>query len=81
MEITESTASTVVVDLEFIKPFAAQNVSRFALTPGEGGTDVTWTMTGSQNVVMRLLGRLFFDKAIAGDFERGLARLKAVAEA
>ncbi len=81
MEITESTPNSVVADLEFIKPFAARNVTRFDLTPRDGGTDVTWTMTGHQNPVMRLLGRLFFDKSIAADFDRGLARIKAAAEA
>lgn len=81
MEITESDPAKVVSDLEFIKPFRAQNVSRFDLAPDNGGTKVTWTMTGKQNPVMRLMGRLYFDKAVAKDFDRGLGRLKAEAEA
>lgn len=38
-------------------------------------------MTGQRNPVMSLAGKLFFDKAIGKDFERGLASLKAAAEA
>lgn len=80
MEITASNPEYVVSDLEFIKPFKARNVSRFDLTPASGGTEVTWTMTGTQNPAMRVLGRLLFDKAIAKDFDRGLANLKKQAE-
>ena len=81
MEITESDQSKVVVDLRFLKPFKAQNVTRFDLVPAAGGTDVTWTMTGRRGPVMSLMGKLFFDKAIGKDFEKGLGRLKGAAEA
>jgi len=80
MRITGSTPSSVVVDLEFLKPFKATNVTAFRLAPTGDATEVTWTMTGSRNRVMGLMGRLFFDKAIGRDFERGLASLKAEAE-
>lgn len=80
MSIRESTARSVVVDLAFVKPFRSTSVSTFTLAPATGGTDVTWTMTGHRNPVMGLLGKLFFDRAIGGDFERGLAALKAAAE-
>ncbi|GAA1444971.1 SRPBCC family protein [Mycobacterium cookii] len=80
MRITGSTPTSVVVDLEFLKPFKATNVTTFRLEPAGEATDVTWTMTGTRNPVMGLMGRLFFDKAIGRDFERGLASLKAEAE-
>ena len=80
MEITESTPQRVAVHLEFLKPFKATNVTTFALTPAAGGTDVTWTMTGRRNPVMGLLGRLYFDRAVAKDFDKGLAALKSEAE-
>ena len=80
MRITGSTPTSVVVDLEFLKPFKATNVTTFDLVPAGDATDVTWTMTGTRNPVMGLMGRLFFDKAIGRDFERGLASLKAEAE-
>ncbi len=81
MEIIESTPSAVVVDLRFLKPFEATNVTRFDLTPDAQGTTVVWTMTGERGAVMSLMGKLFFDKAIGKDFDKGLARLKAAAEA
>jgi hypothetical protein len=81
MEITESTPSAVVVDLQFLKPFEATNVTRFDLVPAAGGTHVTWTMTGERNALMTVMGKLFFDKAIGKDFDKGLAQLKAAAEA
>lgn len=80
MEITSSTPTQVTVDLRFVKPFKATNVTRFDLAPSEGGTDVTWTMTGQRNAMMGLMGRLFLDKAIGKDFDRGLAALKVAAE-
>jgi hypothetical protein len=81
MEITSSSPTEVVVDLRFLKPFKATNVTRFDLTPVTGdGTRLAWTMTGERNPVMSLMGRLFFDKAIGKDFDRGLASLKAAAE-
>lgn len=80
MEITASDPTQVELDLQFLKPFKATNVTRFDLVPDHGGTEVSWTMTGDRNPVMAVLGRLFFDKAIAKDFDRGLARLKSLAE-
>lgn len=82
MEITASTPSQVEIALEFVAPFRATNVTTFDLIPaGAGATLVTWQMTGRRNVVMGLMGRLFFDKVIGKDFDRGLAQLKSVAEA
>ena len=80
MKIIESTPSVVAVDLEFLKPFKATNVTTFALTPVGDATDVTWTMTGTRNALMSVLGKLFFDKSIGADFEKGLASLKQEAE-
>ena len=80
MRITESTPTSVVVDLQFLKPFKASNVTAFALTPAGDATDVTWTMTGTRSAIMGLMGKAFFDKAIGGDFEKGLASLKQEAE-
>ena len=80
MRMTESSISRVVVDLDFLKPFKASNVTTFDLAPSGDGTDVTWTMTGTRSAVMGLLGKLFFDKTIAGDFDKGLAALKREAE-
>lgn len=80
MRMTGSTPSAVVVDLEFVKPFKAVNVTTFDLAPTGDATEVTWTMTGARNAVMGVMGALYFDKAIGRDFERGLAALKQEAE-
>ena len=80
MRITGSTPTSVVVDLQFLKPFKATNVTTFSLTPAGDATDVTWTMAGTRSAVMGIMGKLFFDKAIGADFEKGLASLKQEAE-
>jgi uncharacterized protein YndB with AHSA1/START domain len=80
MEITESTSERVAIDLEFLQPFKARNKTVFDLVPEAPGTRVVWTMTGERNLLMAAMGRLFFDKAVTRDFDRGLARLKALAE-
>ncbi|WP_237232640.1 SRPBCC family protein [Rothia nasisuis] len=71
----------VEIDIEFIKPWAAKNRSHFKLQPTEGGTAVAWSMSGEQNLMMKVMFKVFnMQKRIGADFERGLARLKAVAE-
>jgi hypothetical protein len=86
MEITSSTPGAVDLQLVFLKPFAASNHVWFALTPAEvdgaPGTAVEWRMRGEQKGIWGVVGRLFpMDRLIGKDFEKGLARLKAVAEA
>ena len=80
MEILRSDPSQIEIALEFLKPFKATNTTLFAFAPAAGGTDVTWTMTGQRGVLMNLMGKLYFDKAIGKDFEKGLAALKSAAE-
>lgn len=75
-----STVSRVAVDLDFLKPFKASNVTTFDLAPSGDGTDVTWTISGTRSAVMGLTGKLFVDKAIAGDFDKGPAALRREAE-
>lgn len=72
--------SEVKVDLQFLKPFKAENDITFVLTPAGAGTHVAWTMSGNRNIVFAVMGKLFFDKAIGKDFDKGLASLKAAAE-
>lgn len=80
MEITSSSPGRIEIALEFLKPFKASNTTVFTLTPEGAGTRVDWTMSGERNLAFAVLGRLFFDKAIAKDFDKGLAKLKAAAE-
>lgn len=82
MEITDAKEhSEIHIDLEFLKPFKASNGTLFTLTPSGGGTEVTWAMTGKKTFMTRVMG-IFksMDAMVGPDFEKGLAKLKAVAE-
>lgn len=82
MEITGSTPSSAVnIKLDFLKPFESHNTTVFTLTPNGGGTDVTWTMSGPSPYMSKLMTTFVsMDKMVGGDFEKGLAQLKAVSE-
>jgi len=70
-----------VIKLEFIKPWTATNQATFSFVPAPGGTKVTWAMDGENNFMAK--GASLFmdmDKLVGGDFEKGLAALKTVAE-
>ena len=44
-------------------------------------TAVTWTMSGHKNFMSKAFGLLMgIDRMVGGDFEKGLAQLKSVAE-
>lgn len=63
--------------------FGAQGPARssFLLVPSSTGTGVTWTL--DLDLGMNPIGRYFgllMDRMIGPDYERGLARLKALAE-
>jgi hypothetical protein len=81
MTITASSPEAVAVDLEFLKPFRSASKVVFTFAPRGEQTEVTWHMTGEQTGLMGVFGRVVkMDRLIGPDFERGLARLKAVAE-
>jgi hypothetical protein len=83
MTITESRApESVVIRLEFLKPFAATNTAEFFILHDGLGTEVTWSMTGHNNFMAKAFGLFMnMDKRVGGDFEKGLADLDAVAAA
>jgi uncharacterized protein YndB with AHSA1/START domain len=71
----------VDIDLEFLKPFKARNDTSFVLTPQGESTQVLWHMTGKKTVAMKVMSMFGgMDKMIGPDFEKGLSRLKGVAE-
>lgn len=83
MTIIESRPSSLIrIKLEFLKPFKATNTAEFTFKPEGNQTLVMWSMSGKNNFFFKAFG-LFVncDKMISGDFEKGLAALKAVAEA
>jgi Polyketide cyclase / dehydrase and lipid transport len=83
MTVTQSRpAEFVGMKLEFEKPTKAVNTTEFMLTPTGEETTVSWTMTGTNNFIGKAFGLFMnFDKMIGGQFEKGLASLKTVAEA
>lgn len=87
MEILEASPENVAIDLHFSAPMKAHNRIDLRLTPTEvpgvagPSTRVVWTMTGPQNLVMRMMSVFWsMEKMIAPDFEKGLRQLKAAVE-
>lgn len=82
MEIVDDGApSRIVIQLDFVKPFASHNQTVFELTPQGGGTLVTWTMSGPTPFISKLVGLFVsMDDMIGGDFDKGLRQLKTAAE-
>lgn len=81
MEIVGVTASTVAIDLQFIKPFKSRSTTEFILRPEGGGTRVTWRVTGPKTFMIRAMGIFTsMDKVLGPDFEKGLERLEADVE-
>jgi uncharacterized protein YndB with AHSA1/START domain len=68
----------LVIKLEFVKPWKASNTVEFILNGRADGTEVTWSMMGASPFMFKLMGLFMnMDQMIGGDFERGLANLKA----
>jgi hypothetical protein len=82
MEVTGDEPLEVVVAVTFLKPFKSTSTATFTLAPAGAGTEVTWTMVGPMTLATRALSLVGgMDKMIGPDFEKGLTRLKATAEA
>jgi hypothetical protein len=82
MEIVDSSPERVEVRLIFEKPFKGDNKVVFDLKPQDGGgTDLTWTMHGSNKGMASVFTKVFgMDRMVGKDFEKGLTRLKNAAE-
>jgi len=69
------------INLEFFKPFKATNTAEFVFQPDGDQTIVTWSMFGKNNLMGKMFGLVMnCDKMVGGDFEKGLAAIKSVAE-
>ena len=82
MEIIDTAEpSKVEVALDFIKPFKSSNTTSFTLQPNGDRSHVVWTLVGPNTFMTKVMG-IFksMDKMIGPDFEKGLAKLKAVSE-
>jgi hypothetical protein len=80
--ITDSAPpSKVVLLLEMFRPFKVANTVEFALEANGASTDVTWSMQGRQPYMAKLMSMFInCEKMVGGEFEQGLAKLKALAE-
>lgn len=79
--VASEPGALVRIRLEFLKPFESVSESQFVFLPAEGGTLVTWTMTGQNNFAGKAFSLLMdMDAMVGGDFEKGLASLKALVE-
>jgi hypothetical protein len=83
MTVTESHPSDLVrINLEFIRPFAGTSLAEFTFNPEGNQTVVTWSMSGQHGFLAKAFCLFMnMDKTVGGDFEKGLAQMKAVVEA
>ena len=83
MVITESIpASRIALDLHFLKPFEANNLTEFTFDPAPGGVKMTWAMSGNSTTASKVMSLVTsMDKMVGPMFAEGLANLKSVAEA
>lgn len=81
MEILATTPQKTSIKLDFLTPFEAHNRAEFSALPQGDGTEVTWVMEGPLPYFGKVMHVFFnMDKMVGGDFEVGLANLKAIAE-
>lgn len=82
IEVTDSAKpSRVDMMLHMQKPMEAHNHLVFALEPRDGGTDVSWSMSGKRPLLGKILDVVFgMEKMVGKPFEQGLADLKTLAE-
>ncbi|WP_424362560.1 SRPBCC family protein [Methylocystis parvus] len=84
MKIKESSQNERVrIKIQFFKPMQAINDVQFDLKPiSETKTEVRWTMSGHNEFVAKAMHAFMnVDKMVGGQFEQGLANLKAIVEA
>lgn len=71
----------VKIKLTMLKPFYAENIVEYSLTPEAGGTRFSWAMSGDGGFVGKLIN-LFIDceKMIGDQFNTGIENLKNYVE-
>lgn len=82
MTLTESKPNSLIrIKLDFFAPFACSHQAEFTFSPEGQGTNVTWSMIGTNSFIGKIFCTFMnMDKMIGGDFEKGLQSMKAVAE-
>lgn len=67
--------------LKFIEPWEAENDALVELAPDGEGTRVTWAMEGENTFMSKIMSKFMdMDAMLGKDFEKGLAKLKTIAE-
>lgn len=79
---TESNVS-IIQKIDFIKPFEANADIKWAFTPTENGTEVTWLMKGKQDFMTKLFTTFTgsIESSTGPAFERGLFKLDSIIQA
>jgi hypothetical protein len=74
-------SSSVGIAMAFLKPFKSESTVQFLIEPSGAGHQVTWTMSGKNQLVSKIMSVFMsMDKLIGKDFAEGLSNLKRVAE-
>ena len=79
-EIVDSQPNTMVKSKLTFEGFETPSYATFTLEPADDGTRLTWSFDANlDSMIGRYMG-LMLEKWVGGDYERGLARLKELAE-
>lgn len=83
MTVLESKPNELIrIKLDFLRPFKDTCITEFTFKPDGAQTDVSWAMSGERNFMAKAVCLFMnMDKMVGGDFEKGLAQLKAESEA
>jgi len=82
MTILESRPDDLIhIKLDFIRPFAGTNDTKFTFKPEGDQTAVTWSMAGKNNFITKAVGLCMNCEKMVGDqFEQGLTNMKSIVE-
>jgi hypothetical protein len=82
MEITRAEPRGIAIKLDFYKPMKNSTTAEFTIEPAGEAQRVTWAMFGPVPYFARAFHMVFnMDKLVGGQFDQGLQKLKAQAEA
>jgi hypothetical protein len=83
MTVTESHPHELIrIKLDFKRPFESSCIAEYTFKPEGNQTVVTWSMSGEKNFLSKVFCLFMdMDKMVGGDFEKGLAQMKAITEA
>jgi len=83
MTIIESNPPELIrIRLDFVKPFEDTSTAEFTFKPDGEQTRVTWSMYGQSKFIGKVMCMFMdMDEMVGGQFEKGLASIKAIVEA